>query len=107
MFCNSSGVRISFLSEDLVMPKAGPHSDLLIIFVVATTFGELQFWLFIFWRFDFARFGSINVDISLCLFARRSDQRHGNDLRKNVDFSKKVIDGVLSGLFFFIDDVWC
>ena len=45
MFCNSSGVRISFLSEDLVMPKAGPHSDLLIIFGVATTFGGLQFGL--------------------------------------------------------------
>ena len=45
MFCNSSGVRISFLSEDLVMPKAGPHSDFLIIFGVATTFGGLPFWL--------------------------------------------------------------
>ena len=45
MFCNSSGVRISFLSEDLAMPKAGPHSDLLIIFGVATTFGGLQFGL--------------------------------------------------------------
>ena len=45
MFCNSSGLRIGFLSADLVMPKAGPHSDLLIIIGVVTTFGGHQFWL--------------------------------------------------------------
>jgi hypothetical protein len=45
MFCNSSGLRIGFLSADLVMPKAGPYSDLLIIIGVVTTFGGHQFWL--------------------------------------------------------------